>query len=354
MPAIAVRDTLGHARAMDSGHRFFELADAAPILIWRSGPDGARNYVNVRWLEFTGRKCAAETADSWIDAVHPDDRERLSATFAAAFDRRREFSLDYRLRRHDGEYRWLVDSGRPFYSTAGDFSGFLGSAVDITDRKQAEVTARVALADARLALRQRDVLLAEVHHRVKNNLQVILSLLALKGRHVPDSKHALDSVSRRVQAIGIIQQELHEDEDVSEIGVVDFVRRLASPIACLYEAQDAAIEIAGDNVPLELSTAGLAGLIVAELLSNAFGHGLSQGRGTVSLQVTRIGPSARLSVWDSGGGFDLDAAASTGGIGLLLMQNFAHQGDITLVAHPGPGARWDLIFGPGTFAGAAA
>lgn len=339
---------------MDSGHRFFELADAAPVLIWRSGPDGARNYVNVRWLEFTGRSLATETAGSWLDAVHPDDRERLSATFAAAFDRRREFSLDYRLLRHDGEFRWLVDSGRPFYSTAGEFSGFLGSAVDITDRKQAEVTARAALADARLALRQRDVLLAEVHHRVKNNLQVILSLLALKGRHAPDCKHALDSVSRRVQAIGIIQQELHEDENVSEIGIVDFVRRLVAPIAFLHEAQEAAIEIVGDNVPLELSAAGLTGLIVAEILSNAFAHGLVEGCGKVTLQVTRIGPSAQLSVWDSGPGFDLDAASTTGGIGLLLMQNFARQGDIGLVAHPGPGARWDLVFGAGSVAEAMA
>jgi PAS domain S-box-containing protein len=335
---------------MDSGHRFFELADAAPVLIWRSGPDGARNYVNVRWLEFTGRSLAAETADSWTGAVHPDDRERLSAVFAAAFDRRREFSLDYRLLRHDGEFRWLVDSGRPFYTTSGEFSGFLGSAVDITDRKQAEVTAREALADARRALRQRDVLLAEVHHRVKNNLQVILSLLALKGRHVSDCKQALDSVSRRVQAIGIIQQELHEDEDVSEIGLLDFVRRLASPLAALHEAQGATIAIAGDNVPLELSSAGLAGLIVAELLSNAFAHGCVEGQGRVDFNVTRVGASARLSVRDSGPGFVLEDAASTGGIGLLLIQNFARQADIAIVAHPGPGARWDLIFGPGAIA----
>jgi len=339
---------------MDSGHRFFELADAAPVLIWRSGPDGTRNYVNVRWLEFTGRGLQAETADSWTDAVHPDDRDRLLAVFAAAFDRRREFSLDYRLRRSDGDYRWLVDSGRPFYTQAGEFSGFLGSAVDITERKQAEVRAREALAEARRALRQRDVLLAEVHHRVKNNLQVILSLLALKGRNVGECRPALDSVSRRVQAIGIIQQELHEDEDVSEIGVVDFVRRLASPISLLHEAQEAVIVIAGDNVPLELSAAGLAGLIVAEILSNAFAHGLVEGRGRVDLQVTRIGSSARLSVWDSGPGFDLEAASTTGGIGLLLMQNFARQGDIALVAHPGPGARWDLTFGTGTIAEATA
>jgi len=335
---------------MDSGHRFFELADAAPVLIWRSSPDGTRNYVNVGWLEFTGRSLQAETADGWTDAVHPDDRDRLLAVFAAACERRRAFSLDYRLRRHDGEYRWLVDSGRPFYTRAGEFSGFLGSAVDITDRKQAEMQAREALADARRALRQRDVLLAEVHHRVKNNLQVILSLLALKGRHVPESQNALDSVSRRIQAIGIVQQELHEDADVSEIGAVDYVRRLAVPIAFLHEAQEAAIEITGDNVPLELSAAGLTGLIVAELLSNAFAHGLVEGRGRVTLQVTRVGASARLSVSDSGPGFDLDAAAATGGIGLLLMQNFARQGDMTLIAHPGPGARWDLIFGQGAIA----
>src|SRR4051794_13324099 len=119
---------------MNSGHRFQELADHAPVLIWRVGPDKMCNYVNIPRLEFTGRTLESESGDGWFEPIHPDDAERCRRHFDTAFSRRAEFTMDYRLRRHDGAYRWVMDRGRPFFDSEGRFSGYLGSCIDITDR----------------------------------------------------------------------------------------------------------------------------------------------------------------------------------------------------------------------------
>src|SRR3712207_6137195 len=94
--------------------------------------------------------------------------------------------MDYRLRRHDGEYRWVLDNGRPFYRSGGDFAGYFGSCIDITERKVTEERLREALRSQEDMLRERDALTAEVHHRVRNNLQVMLGLVGLAMRHTPD------------------------------------------------------------------------------------------------------------------------------------------------------------------------
>jgi PAS domain S-box-containing protein len=331
---------------MDSGYRFHELADAAPVLIWRAGPDRFCNYFNVPWLKFTGRTLDAELGEGWLEGVHPEDRDRCLSTFATAFENRQDFSMDFRLRRHDGVYRWVLDTGRPFFLSDGAFGGFFGSCVDITDRKEAEVNAARALADARQAIRQRDVLLAEVHHRVKNNLQVILSLMALRARHLKSDscRNELDNIGRRIQAIAIIQQELHEDRDVSNIGLKDYIGRLVQPLAALHRCEQVVIEVTGQEISIDLTTAGIVGMIMAEVMSNCFRHAFSDGGGRIDIAVeldqSTMLPTIRVS--DTGPGFPAPDQVNTDGIGLLLARNLARQGNIRLSSQPGPGARHEL------------
>jgi PAS domain S-box-containing protein len=122
--------------------RFRTLADATPVLIWSSNTDRRCNYFNKQWLDFTGRTNEQEMGDGWTDGVHPDDRERCMETYVTAFDARTPFRMEYRLRRHDGEYRWVLDNGVPRFAPDGRFSGYIGSCLDITDRRQAEVQLR--------------------------------------------------------------------------------------------------------------------------------------------------------------------------------------------------------------------
>jgi len=122
----------------ESAIRFTTLADSGQALIWTSGIDKKCNYFNRVWLAFTGRTLEQELGDGWAEGVHPDDLDSCFRTYVEAFDRNVPFSMDYRLRRHDGEYRWLQDEGSPRYSSEGEFLGYIGHCLDITDRKQAE------------------------------------------------------------------------------------------------------------------------------------------------------------------------------------------------------------------------
>jgi PAS domain S-box-containing protein len=136
------QDTTDRKRAemalQESEQRFRRMTDAAHMMVWMSGLDKKCAFFNQSWLDFTGRRLEQELGDGWTEGVHPEDLERVVSVYSQAFDARQPFELDYRLRRHDGQYRWIVDVGTPLYENDGRFCGYLGSCLDITDRKRAE------------------------------------------------------------------------------------------------------------------------------------------------------------------------------------------------------------------------
>lgn len=130
------------AALRESEARFRQMADTAPVLIWMSGTDKLCNYFNKPWLDFTGRTLEQEMGNGWAEGVHPDDFQRCLNTYVNAFDARQNFKMEYRLRRNDCEYRWLLDTGVPRFAPTGEFLGYIGSCVDIHDRNLAEETLR--------------------------------------------------------------------------------------------------------------------------------------------------------------------------------------------------------------------
>ena len=119
----------------ESQLRFRSMADSLPGLIWLSNLNRQRTYFNKTWLEFTGRSIEQELGDGWIDSVHPEDRERYLKTYSSSFDSKMPFELEYRLRRHDGVYRWVIARGTPRFHPSGGFAGFVGFCLDVTDRR---------------------------------------------------------------------------------------------------------------------------------------------------------------------------------------------------------------------------
>jgi diguanylate cyclase (GGDEF)-like protein/PAS domain S-box-containing protein len=126
--------------------RFRIIAELAPVMLWMTDASGKSQFYNQKWLRFTGftGQDSLQSARAWFDALHPDDRERCIACFQKAFQAHLPFQMEYRLRRHDGEYRWVLDMGEPRNASDGSFAGFVGSSQDITERKCAEEALRLS------------------------------------------------------------------------------------------------------------------------------------------------------------------------------------------------------------------
>src|SRR6516225_1300481 len=137
---------------VQSEERFRLMADHAPVMIWMSGTDKLCTWFNKPWLAFVGRPMAQELGNGWSEHAHPEDIDPCLHTYTAAFDARQPFTMEYRLRRHDGEYRWILDHGIPVHAASGEFTGYIGSCIDITERKRAEEALRQREAESRRLL----------------------------------------------------------------------------------------------------------------------------------------------------------------------------------------------------------
>jgi len=125
-------------RLRESEQRFRSIADTAPALIWMSDTEKLRSYFNKPWLDFTGRSMEEELGNGWAEGVHPEDLQRCLATYTQSFDQREEFRMEYRLRRRDGQYCWILDIGVPRFNQDSSFAGYVGVGVDVHDRRLAE------------------------------------------------------------------------------------------------------------------------------------------------------------------------------------------------------------------------
>jgi len=156
------------SEARESEERFRIMADKAPVLIWMAGPDRLRDWFNQPWLDFRGRTMEQEMGNGWTEGVHPEDLQGYLDLYDASFEARQEFSMEYRLRRHDGEYRWILAKGIPRFGLEGPekkFEGFIGTCLDITDRRNAEEELLLVL-----SLQDRDRQELEVMNRIGQTL----------------------------------------------------------------------------------------------------------------------------------------------------------------------------------------
>jgi PAS domain S-box-containing protein len=192
----------------ESEARFQAMADTAPVLIWMTGTDPVCNYFNKPWLEFTGRTMEQEVGTGWIEGVHPDDVQGCFDCFLPAFQARKPFRMEYRLRRSDGEYRWVIESGIPRYTGAGDFAGYIGSNIDITDLKRAEEEReRLRQLEGDLAHINRVSMMGELAaslaHEIKQPIAAAVTnantCMRWLRRDEPDLAEACEAASRIIQ-----------------------------------------------------------------------------------------------------------------------------------------------------------
>jgi diguanylate cyclase (GGDEF)-like protein/PAS domain S-box-containing protein len=235
-----------NAALAESEQHFRTLADAGQALIWTSGLDKSCDYFNQVWLDFTGRGLHQELGAGWIEGVHPDDIEQCMETYIQAFDRREIFSMVYRLRRHDGEYRWLLDEGKPRYDTQGRFLGYIGHCLDITDRRQAEAEIRrLAYYDALTGLPNRRLFMDRLTQslagaRRSAHAGALMFIDLDQFKRVNDARgHDIgDAVLRQVGSR--LTRFLRDEDTVARLGGDEFVVLLAN----LANSPDAAARLA--------------------------------------------------------------------------------------------------------------
>ncbi len=237
----------------DSEARFRTLADTVPVMIWLTDSDGMCTYVNRRWLEFTGRTVEQDFAHGWSEAVHFEDREACLRAFAAARAAGKGFEIEYRLRRSDGEYRWVLDRGGPRYTADGILAGYIDTAMDITERKSEEARVQhLAYHDALTGLPNRRLLLDRLGQalaQAERRRHAVAVLFAdLDGFKIINDTlgHAAGDALLQ-QAVARLREVLREEDTVARVGGDEFLivlPNLASGEAAAQVAQKALTALA--------------------------------------------------------------------------------------------------------------
>ncbi|BCR04210.1 hypothetical protein DESUT3_12790 [Desulfuromonas versatilis] len=161
---------------------YLKLFEDFPALIWRAGKDARCNYFNRTWLDFTGRSLSQETGDGWTQGVHPEDLEGCLQTYQQSFPARRPFAMEYRLRHHSGEYRWINHIGRPFHDLEGRFAGYIGSCYDISESKQSQQRLNELLVDLQRSNQELENFAYVASHDLQEPLRMITGYIQLLSR----------------------------------------------------------------------------------------------------------------------------------------------------------------------------
>lgn len=332
------------AALRESEARFRMMADMAPVMVWMAGPDTHITFINKRWLEFTGRTVQEEIGDNWFTGIHDDDLDRCRKSYLEAFKSEQPFFLEYRLRRHDGTYRWIMDTGVPLFDEEGQLGGYIGTCMDLTERKGMED-------QLRRMLKEKDSLLREVHHRVKNNLQVLSSLLNLQSASIKDPvvTQLFRECQVRITSIALLHETLHRSNDLSRIKMGDYVRTLTGHLFRSYGVDPTvvALELNVEDVEFDIDTGLTCGLIIDELVSNCLKHAFVDGSGgTIHIDLLdRFDETFTLCVSDNGIGIPKDGVLNNpDSLGLELVTLLAEKLDGRTELRSGAGTEWQIRF----------
>ena len=325
----------------ESEERFRLVANTAPVMIWTAGTDRNCSYVNKTWLDFTGRPLEAELGDGWVEGVHPDDSNRCLQTYTEAFNRRESFEMHYRVRRKDGEYRWVLDDGVPRFNADGIFAGYIGSCIDITERKLAEeslATIGRRLIEAHEA--ERTWIGRELHDDINQRLALLAIELDRWSQHASTNelteqvRHARARITEIAEDVQGLSHRLHSSK-LDYLGLATAAKSL-----CRELSEKTKVEIVFEHagIPHTLSKEVSLCLfrVLQEGLQNAVKHSGVRSF-TVDLQGTE--ESIELTVADTGNGFEEQDAFTRYGLGLISMRERLQlvQGELSVKSQPGAG-----------------
>jgi PAS domain S-box-containing protein len=363
------------AALRESEERFRNLADSAPVMIWVAGPDKVLNFFNKTWLDFVGRTLRQELNNGWIQDLHPDDVKRCFASYSAAFEARKSFRTECRLRRADGEYRWVLCTGVPRVGSDGVFAGYIGSDIDITDMRRAQEEAQ-----ALQKLESLGVLAGGIAHDFNNLLGGILTNCELVLSELPGNSpgsgevQAIKSVADRAAEI-VRQMMAYAGQESPALETVDVSGLVSDMLQLLKVSISKSAELKVDlpaSLPAVRANAAQIRQVVMNLITNASeAIGDKAGLITVAASKKRLnsaehkegmpdlppGDYVLLEVTDTGCGMTEEIQArifdpffttkfAGRGLGLASVQGIvrSHGGAIGVETTPGQGSHFEVLF----------
>jgi len=289
----------------ESEKRFRLMADVSPVMIWMTNVNNRLEYLNKTQLNFLRKEINDLTNEEWLETRHPEDRDKFLKELSDAAKEKRNFSLELRVKNKDGDYRWLIDTAAPRFSDDGTFAGFIGSGIDITEEKNSRI-------NLQKSLKEKEVLLKEIHHRVKNNLQVVSSLLNLQKNYISDPA-ILDifrSSQNRIRSMALLHEKLYQQNNLIEIDLRDYIQNLISNLFDSYNlSSHISLKLNTTDIHLDVDLSLNIGLIINELVSNALKHafkGREKGEIFVELINVEKTDQLKLIVTDDGVGIPED------------------------------------------------
>jgi len=329
----------------ESEKRFRVMAETTPTLVWMCNEQGKITYLNERRMAFTGTDPDAGYGDSWMEYVHPDDRRNVQDVVSQSLKDRQSFSHEYRLRRSDGIYRWMLDVASPRLSGDGSFAGFIGSAIDVTDQKMAQhdlekVSGQLIEAQEK----ERSRIARDLHDDICQRLALLSMELDQANRSVNESPDAaklrLKEIRQHCSEIaGDVQSLSHElhSSRLDYLGIVAAIRGFCYEFSKQHEV---GIEFTDKDVPAELPREVSLCLfrVTQEALHNAVKY---SGMSDYRVELTATEEEIQLVVSDAGRGFDVEAAKQNRGLGLVSMQERVHlvHGSLHVESEVGVGTR---------------
>lgn len=327
-----------------SEERFRQIAENIREVFWITEPrDNKLIYISPAYEEVWGRSCSlSDFSRIWRDSIHPEDQARvLEAT--EKVQEGGDYDLEYRIVRSDGEVRWVRDRAFPIANVAGEVYRIAGIIDDVTERKQ-------ALEQIKTSLHEKEVLLKEIHHRVKNNMQVITSLLSLQSKTIGDGKSLaiFQDSQNRVKSMALIHETLYQSKDLSRIDFAEYLKKLVAHVSRSYRIRPESVKINlnVNEVSLPIDTAVPCGLIINELASNSLKYAFpADAKGEINISFRRADAGYVLCVSDTGVGLPKDFDPEKGkSLGMKLVRMLTAQLCGEIECRNGVGTTFEVIF----------
>jgi PAS domain S-box-containing protein len=340
--ADLIERTLAEEALRESEERFRAIANTAPVMIWMSDVEKQITYLNQTWIDYTGRALETSLGHRWTEALHVDELARCREVYEQAFARRERFEVEHRLRRHDGEYRWVVTVGVPRYNVDGSFAGYIGTAVDITERKLAEEALATVSQKLIEAHEEESTRIArELHDDINQRLAVVsMSLDCLKQSPLASAadferiREVRQQVGDLVSDIQALSHGLHPPK-LELLGLKSAATGFCEELSSRHGIT---IDVHFENIPKALPREISLSLyrVLQEALQNVVKHSVSRhAKVSLSGQIDTV----TMTIQDAGAGFDPHEAMRGPGLGLTSMKERLKVvgGKVSIHSQPGRG-----------------